>query len=261
MLTPATLCTRSLALLRLYHGTPFCTFATSAQVEEGAQREARASHFPIRTHLPSAAPSTLGRPGVHNSAPSFSREVSVYFRALGQRVLPSSCGKPRHPCERCSTACLPQLFDRPRASQTFAAALREGAWRMQCHASGPRMAFEAAARLSLHSCCRPCSDPASSEFHLLPLPLPHMLPFRVAPRVTPAAKPVPSQQSSVRWRGCVAALRFEAETRLCRGGRQGTTLCRGGRSRPCAAYADGALAVAQIVELSATVLPSPPIIT
>ena len=29
------------------------------------------------------------------------------------------------------------------------------------------------------------------------------------------------------------------------------------RSRPCAAYADGALAIARIVELSATVLPSP----
>ena len=49
------------------------------------------------------------------------------------------------------------------------------------------------------------------------LPLPLLLPFRVAPRVTPAAMPVPSQQSSVRWRGCVAALRFEAETRLCVG--------------------------------------------
>ena len=147
-------------------------------------------------------------------------------RAPGRRVLPSSCGKPLHPCARRSTARLPQLFDRPRAGQTFAAAMRKGAWQMQSHAYGRRIASEAAARLSLHSCCRPCSDPASSEFHLLTLPLPLMLPFRVAPRVTPAAKPVPSQQSSVRWRGC--RLRCALTRR-----RRHDSVGEGGNARPC----------------------------
>ena len=71
---------------RQYLDIPFCAFAFSAQVEECQQREPQASQFPTRTHLPSAVPSSLGRPGVHNSTPSFSWEVSVYFRAPGRRV-------------------------------------------------------------------------------------------------------------------------------------------------------------------------------
>ena len=73
--------------------------------------------------------------------------------------------------------------DRPGSVQTFAAALREGVSRMQVHACGPRMAFAvAAARQSLHSCCRPCFHATCLEFNLLPL----LLPFRVAPRLTPS---------------------------------------------------------------------------
>ena len=54
---------------------------------------------------------------------------------------------------------------------------------MQVHASGTRMAFAAAAACqSLHSCCRPCFHPTSTEFNLHP----QLLPFRVAPRVTPS---------------------------------------------------------------------------